>query len=368
MESGRKESKNFNISMFIFDAHLDLSMNAMEWNRDLRWSVAELRESEQGMTDKPDREKNTVSFDAMRKGNIGLCVATQIARYVKPKNTLPGWNSPQQAWAQTQGQLSWYKSMEDDGWLRQITNKRELNAHLENWQKNKKNTPIGYILSLEGADSIINLDYLEKSYEQGLRAIGPAHYGPGTYAFGTDSIGGIGVKGKELLKKIEKLNLILDATHLCDQSFWETMKVYEGPIWASHNNCRKFVNHNRQFSDEQLLELIDRKAVIGTALDAWMMVPNWQRGKSTPEKMGVTLEHMVQNIDHICQLAGNSLHVGIGTDLDGGFGKEQAPMDLDTIADLQNIPALLTKKGYDSDDISNIMNRNFINFLRHTWT
>jgi membrane dipeptidase len=150
-----------------------------------------------------------VSFDAMRKGNIGLCVATQIARYVKPKNTLPGWNSPQQAWAQTQGQLSWYKSMEDDGWLRQITNKRELNAHLENWQKNKKTTPIGYILSLEGADSIINLDYLEKSYEQGLRAIGPAHYGPGTYAFGTDSIGGIGVKGKELLKRIEKLNLIL---------------------------------------------------------------------------------------------------------------------------------------------------------------
>ena len=146
------------------------------------------------------------------------------------------------------------------------------------------------------------------------------------------------------------------------------MKVYEGPIWASHNNCRKFVNHNRQFSDEQLLELIDRKAVIGMALDAWMMVPNWQRGKSTPEKMGVTLEHMVQHIDHICQLAGNSLHVGIGTDLDGGFGKEQAPMDLDTIADLQNIPALLTKKGYDSDDISNIMNRNFINFLRHTWT
>lgn len=354
--------------MFIFDAHLDLAMNAMEWNRDLRWSVAQIRESEHGMTDKPDRGKNTVSFDAMRKGNIGLCVATQIARYVKPENNLPGWNSRQQAWAQTQGQLAWYKSMEEEGLLRQITNRAELNTHLENWENNKENTPIGYILSLEGADSIINLDYLEKSFEQGLRAIGPAHYGPGTYAFGTDSIGGIGIKGKELLKKIQSLNIILDATHLCDQSFWETMKVYEGPIWASHNNCRKFVNHNRQFSDEQLLELIDRKAVIGMALDAWMMVPNWQRGKSTPEQMGVTLEHMVQNIDHICQLAGNSLHVGIGTDLDGGFGKEQSPMDLDTIADLQHIPQLLANRGYGSDDISNIMNRNFINFLLHTWS
>ncbi|WP_281541422.1 dipeptidase [Maribacter aestuarii] len=353
--------------MFIFDAHLDLAMNAMEWNRDLRWTVEDIRKSEQDLTDKPDRGKNTVSFDAMRQGNIGLCVATQIARYVKPENPLPGWNSSQQAWAQTQGQLAWYKAMEADGFIKQITDKATLNAHLKSWEEDRENTPIGYILSLEGADSIIDLDYLEKSYEQGLRAIGPAHYGPGTYAFGTDSVGGIGAKGKELLKKVQSLNIILDATHLCDQSFWETMNAYQGPVWASHNNCRKFVNHNRQFSDEQLLELIDRDAVIGTALDAWMMVPNWQRGKSTPEKMGVTLDLMVQNIDHICQLAGNSLHVGIGTDLDGGFGTEQSPSDLDTIADLQKIPELLRNKGYGTEDISNIMHKNFIRFLNKTW-
>lgn len=353
--------------MFIFDAHLDLAMNAMEWNRDLTSSVEAIRKSEQGMLDKPDRGNNTVSFDAMRKGNIGLCVATQIARYVKPENPLPGWNSPQQAWAQTQGQLSWYRAMESERVIKQITNKQELNTHLKSWGTDRENTPIGYILSLEGADSIINLDYLEKSYEQGLRAIGPAHYGPGTYAFGTDSVGGIGIKGKELLKKIQSLNLILDATHLCDQSFWETMKAYSGPVWASHNNCRKFVDHNRQFSDEQLLELIQRNAVIGVALDAWMMVPNWKRGKSTPEKMGVTLELMAQNIDHICQLAGNSLHVGIGTDLDGGFGKEQCPSDIDTIADLAKIPNLLKEWGYNSEDIANIMHGNFIRFLRQIW-
>lgn len=353
--------------MFIFDAHLDLAMNAMEWNRDLTWSVEAIRKSEQGMIDKPDRGNNTVSFDAMRKGNIGLCIATQIARYVKPENTLPGWNSPQQAWAQTQGQLAWYRAMEYQGALKQITNSQELNAHLKNWEADKETTPIGYILSLEGADSIIDLDYLEKSYEQGLRAIGPAHYGPGTYAFGTDSVGGIGKKGKELLKKIQSLNIILDATHLCDQSFWETMDVYQGPVWASHNNCRKFVPHNRQFSDEQLLELINRDAVIGMALDAWMMVPNWQRGQSTPKKMGVTLNQMIQNIDHVCQLSGNALHVGIGTDLDGGFGKEQCPSDLDTIADLQKIPHLLTEIGYTSEDITNIMHNNFLRFLQRTW-
>ncbi len=353
--------------MLIFDAHLDLSMNAMEWNRDLTWPVEAIRKSEQGMTDKPDRSRNTVSFPSLRQGNIGLCVATQIARYVKPENKLPGWNSPHQAWAQTQGQLAWYKAMEYEGILKQITNKAALKAHLKSWESDKEHTPIGYILSLEGADSIINLDYLEKSYEQGLRAIGPAHYGPGTYAYGTDSIGGIGAKGKELLKKIQSLNMILDATHLCDQSFWETMDVYQGPVWASHNNCRKFVDHNRQFSDEQLLELINRGAVIGMALDAWMMVPNWKRGESTPEKMGVTLDHMVQNIDHICQLAGNSLHVGIGTDLDGGFGKEQCPTDLDTIADLQKVPQLLLNKGYGQEDIENIMHKNYIRFLNKTW-
>ena len=353
--------------MFIFDAHLDLSMNAMEWNRDLTLPVSEIRKQEVGMHDKPDREKNMVSLDAMRKGNIGLCVATQIARYVKRDNDLPGWNSPQQAWAQTQGQLAWYKTMEDLGEMTQITNLDKLTNHLKNWEQKGIKKPIGYILSLEGADSIITLEHLDRAYQQGLRAIGPAHYGPGTYAHGTDSVGGIGNKGKELLKKIEALNLILDATHLCDVSFWETMKVYNGPVWASHNNCRKFVDHNRQYSDEQILELIQRDAVIGIALDAWMMVPNWKRGISTPIEMNVSLTQMIDNIDHICQLAGNSLHVGIGTDLDGGFGKEQAPTDMDTIADLQKIPAMLANKGYSEHDIENIMHKNFITFLKRVW-
>lgn len=353
--------------MFIFDAHLDLAMNAMEWNRDLTWTGEEIRKSEIGMTDKPDRGNNTVSFPAMRKGNIGLCVATQIARYVKKKNPLPGWNSPHQAWAQTQGQLAWYKAMEAIGELVQITNLRDLNAHLERWEKADATSPIGYILSLEGADSIVTIEHLEKSFQQGLRAIGPAHYGPGTYAHGTDSVGGIGLKGKALLKKIEELNLILDATHLCDQSFWETMKVYNGPVWASHNNCRKLVNHNRQFSDEQIKELINRNAVIGVALDAWMLIPNWVRGQSTPENTGVSFHHLIDHIDHICQVAGNALHVGIGTDLDGAFGKEQTANDLDTIADLQILPSLLAKRGYKNQDIENILSQNFIRFLEDVW-
>ncbi len=347
----------------IIDGHLDLAMNALEWNRDLRWSVTDIRKSEEGMSDKPDRAKGTVSFRSMHEGNIGLCVATQIARYVKRGSTLPGWKSPEQAWAQTQGQLAWYKAMEEDGQLYMIQTKNDLTGHLRVWQGNSDQAPLGYILSLEGADSIISLNHLERAFDHGLRAIGPAHYGPGTYAHGTDSSGGLGKKGRELLKEIERLGMILDTTHLCDESFWETMNLFNGPVWASHNNCRVFVPHNRQFSDEQIKELVNREAVIGVALDAWMMVPNWVRGKSDPKSMGVTLKQMINNIDHICQVAGNSLHAGIGSDLDGAFGKEQCPDDLDTIADLQKTEEMLYDIGYSKDDAVNIMSGNWIRFL-----
>jgi len=348
----------------IVDGHLDLAMNALEWNRDLRWSVEEIRESETRMTDKPDRAKGTVSLPAMRNGNIGICVATQIGRYVKRGNNLPGWKSPEQAWAQTQGQLAWYKAMENAGEMTQVRTSNDLGKHLRLWENPSPDTPVGYILSLEGADSIVSINHLHQAYDYGLRAIGPAHYGPGTYAHGTDSTGGLGLKGRELLKEIEHLELILDVTHLSDESFRETLDHYRGPLWASHNNCRVFVPHSRQFSDDQIKELIIREAVIGTALDAWMMVPDWIRGKSEPESMNVSLELVISNIDHICQLAGNSLHAGIGSDLDGAFGKEQCPYDLETIADLQKLPDMLSEKGYNKTDIKNIMSDNWIRFMK----
>ena len=158
--------------MFIVDAHLDLSMNAMEWNRDLRKTVGELRHREQNMKDKPDRGKGVVSFPELRKGNIGLVVATQIARYVAPGNPLPGWNSPEQAWAQTQGQLAWYRAMEEAGELFPVTDLVSLEKHLKNWNNtsSKERKPIGYIRSLEGADSIVTIDYLGKAHSDGLRA------------------------------------------------------------------------------------------------------------------------------------------------------------------------------------------------------
>ncbi len=355
--------------MFIIDAHLDLSMNALEWNRDLTKNITDINEREAGLTDKPDRSHGTVSLPELRKGNIGLVVATQIARYVAPDNHLPGWHSPEQAWAQTQGQLAWYKAMEDAGEMFQVNNLESLEQHLELWNDGRVNDkkPVGYILSLEGADSLVTVGHLEKAWQNGLRAVGPAHYGPGRYAQGTNATGKMTAIGRELLKEMERLNVILDATHLCDDSFWDALSRFGGPIWASHNNCRSLVNHNRQYSDEQIKELIKRDAVIGGALDAWMMVPGWQRGISKPEAMNCNLEVMIDHIDHICQLAGNTNHVGIGSDLDGAFGKEQCPYDLETIADLQKIPALFKNRGYTDTDVENLMHGNWLRFLRKAW-
>ena len=344
-------------------------MNALEWNRDLTRSIGDIRAREHHLTDKPDRGRGTVSFAEMRRGGISICVATQIARYVAPGNPLSGWNSQAQAWAQTQGQLAWYRAMEEAGELAAIVDLASLDAHTAVSQGSVPPAmPIGYVLSLEGADSIITPGHLERAYAQGLRAVGPAHYGPGVYAQGTNATGAMGPRGHELLREMERLGLILDATHLCDDSFRDALDHFRGPVWASHSNCRALVPHNRQFSDDQLRELIRRGAVIGAAFDAWMIVPGWIRGTSTPVQAGVTLERVIDHIDHVCQLAGNARHCMIGSDLDGAFGTEQCPADVETIADLAKVPALLRSRGYSDEDVANIAHGNFIRFLRDAWS
>lgn len=360
-----------NGSRFMIDAHLDLAMNAIEWNRDLRMPVASIRERELGLTDKLDRAKGTVALPELREGSIGLVVATQIARYVEPGNPLPGWHSPEIAWAVTQAQLAWYKAMECAGEMVQITNVIQLDQQVALWLEDTSaptEKPVGYILSLEGADSLVNLSYLEMAYKNGLRACGPAHYGPGRYAAGTGAQGGFTHQGKELLREMDKLQMILDVTHLTDQGFLEAMEIYKGPVWASHHNCRAIINHQRQLTDEQIKILVERKSVIGGVFDTWMLTDNWQRGIDDPLQRDVRLERIIDHYDHICQIAGNSLHVAVGSDLDGTFGKEQSPWDLDTIADLNKLTGLLQGRGYTNEDIDNIFYKNWLRFLRTAWS
>ncbi|MGD9745982.1 MAG: dipeptidase [Verrucomicrobiales bacterium] len=355
--------------MLIFDVHLDLSMNAIEWNRDLRLPASAIRAAEAGRTDMKGRGSGTVTLPDMRRGRIGLCVATQIAGCMKPRGPVACWDSPSQAWAMTQAQLAWYETMEELGEMRQIRDLRTFEEMLALWSADEvpENAPIGYILSLEGADSILTPAHLERSYARGLRAMGPAHYGEGRYAFGHDRVGGLKPGGRELLTEMDRLGFILDATHLSDDCFWEALEIFQGPIWASHSNSRAIVPDPRQFSDEQIKALISRGAVLGSVYDTWMMIPGWERGKTTPQQTGVKISDIVPHIDHICQLAGNAKHVGIGSDLDGGFGREQSPLDLDTIADLQTLAEALRGRGYAEGDIEGIMHGNFVRFVREAW-
>ncbi len=357
-------------SVFIIDCHLDLAMNAIEWNRDLRKSVIEIRSREKGMNDKLDRAKGTVALPELRQGSIGLVVATQIARFVEPGSSLPGWNSPEIAWGITQAQLAWYHAMEEHGEMVQVTNLLQLEKHFDLWfdkavPDNSK--PVGYILSLEGADSLVNISYLEKAYKYGLRICGPAHYGAGRYAPGTGMLGGLTRAGRELLREMDRMKMILDVTHLTDEGFTEAISLYKGPVWASHHNCRKLVNHQRQLTDEQIKILLERDAVIGGVVDTWMLCENWVRGKDDPKERGINLEMLVNHYDHICQIAGNSFHVAIGSDLDGAYGKEQSPYDLENISDLQNLRGILAKRGYSSIDVENIFYKNWLRFLKRAW-
>ncbi len=356
---------------FIIDAHLDLAMNALEWNRDLSRPLTDIRLREMHLKDKPDRGKGTVCLPELRRGRIGLVVATQLARYTPPGSALPGWHSPQQAWAMTQAQLAWYREMEALGEMVQIRDLPGLENHLQLWNNAHipdDTKPVGYILSLEGADSLVDISYLHKAHAYGLRAVGLSHFGPGRYAPGTRMEGPVTPAGRELLREMGKLDLILDVTHLTDEGFAQALEMYQGPVWASHHNVRTIVPTQRQLTDEQIRQLIGRGAVIGGMLDCWAMDIRFIDTVSDPWQLNIKLENMVDHWDHICQIAGNSHHIAIGSDLDGIFGTEQSPWDLNSVADLQQYQHILARRGYTPADIENIFHGNWLRFLRKAWS
>ncbi|CAH0999560.1 hypothetical protein LEM8419_00860 [Neolewinella maritima] len=356
----------------IVDAHLDLATNAMTLNRDLTRPVHEIRARELalGLDDYPDRGHGTVALPELRRGGVGLVFATLIARYSatgsRQKNlALPGWHSPAQAYASAQGQLAWYREMERLGEMVQISDRAGLERHLELWRTAETTNalPVGYVLALEGADSIVTLDHLHQYYAQGLRSVGLAHFGPGRYAAGTNSDGsGLTAAGRELVREMNTLNMLLDVTHLTDRGFYEALELYTGPLLASHQNCRALVPGERQFSDAQLRAVIERGGVVGGALDAWMLQAGYVRGQS-PRALGIGLERIIDHYDHVCQLAGNADHIAIGSDLDGLFGTEQSPYDLDTVADLQRIGPLLRGRGYTEAEVEQVLSGNWLLLL-----
>jgi membrane dipeptidase len=352
----------------IIDSHLDLSWNALSWNRDLTQSIDQVRQSEAGMTDDDARGHGTVTLPEMRRGGVAVCCGTFLTRakrHIKPTRRIDVDVATQEiAYATARGQLAYYQLLAEQGEIVFISSQRDLRSHWSRWQNAGDNTaslPVGVILAMEGADPIVSPKQAERWWADGLRSVGLAHYGKSHYAVGTGDSGPLTPKGIELLKEFDRLGMILDATHSSDPSFYQALDLFAGPVMASHNNCRALVPGDRQFADEQIKLLVQRNAVIGVAFDAWMLHPGFVIGQTLGNV--VALAAVADHIDHICQLTGNASHVAIGTDLDGGFGTEQSPAGLETIADLQKLDAILTSRGYTPADIGKIFHGNWLRFF-----
>ena len=367
--------------MLAFDLHLDLAMNALWYDRDLLLELDAARAAETlseeaaarntGVMAAPPakaRGKNTVTLPEMRRGHVGLCVATVLARVRRAEGGIGnGYRTHEITYGVAQGMLAYYRELERQGEMRMIRTGAEMRRAASEWETalgaggELSGVPIYYVLGTEGADCVVEPAQLERWWEDGLRAVSLVHYGVSKYAHGTGTDGPLTADGRELLRVMDELGAILDITHQSDTSFWESLERFKGPVFASHQNCRALVPGDRQHSDEQLKALIARGAVIGPALDNWMLYPGYVR-QQTPREL-IHLSDYVEHIDHICQVAGNARHVAIGSDLDGGYGYEQTPEDLTTIADLQKVPAMLRQKGYSEDDISGFMAGNAVRFF-----
>jgi membrane dipeptidase len=363
--------------MIIADGHLDLGYNALQCNRNILNSVLTIRVQEVGMGHylPPNwgATQGTVALPEMRRGRVALSFVTLIAAssgHMVPHMDYP---SQLQANAIARGQLAYYRLLEKEGFARVITNGQALHKHIVEWEvwdgipnaAPETAPPLGFVISMEGSDPVLRPEELEEWYELGLRMIIVAHYGLGRYSGGTGTELGLTQIGFSLLNEMECLGILLDVTHFSDQAFWQALDNYRGTILASHSNSRVLVPSQRQFSDEQIKAIIERGGVIGTCADIWMLQPNWVLGVDSNKD--VSIQRMVDHIDHVCQLAGNSYHAAIGTDLDGGYGQKQCPYDLETIADLQKLNGILDQHGYSADDRANVLYRNWVRLLEKSW-
>lgn len=354
----------------LIDGHLDLAWNATSFDRDLTLSLQAMREAEASMTDLRARGRATTCFPELRRGGVRLCIATLLARSGPATGRQPAYARTDLdsacrigAYAAAHAQLACYDLWQQQGHIRWIKTAEDLEDH---WQQcasdSAADLPLGMILSMEGADPITDVEQLPLWYEKGLRALGASHYGHSHYAAGTATEGGLTDQGRQLLEAMSQLGMGLDVTHLADTAMEEAFDLFDGVLWASHHNSRTLVPGQRQLSDSQMRSVIEHDGVIGVAFDAWMMYPGWVRGETDPSV--VKIEAAADHIDYVCQMAGNIKHIAIGSDLDGGFGTEQTPGDLNSIADLQQLDGILTARGYSDSDLDAIFHGNWLRIFR----
>ena len=372
--------------ILIFDGHLDLAANALYNRRDLTRPVRVLREREGGLplsrsthADSLERREGplakisgppTVSLPELRAGNVGIVLASIFCPVrVTTRITYPSARSQAAAYAVGQSHLAYYRALEREGEIAFIRDRDELSSHLATWKNPGPETPVGVILTMESADPIMGPDQVQEWWDLGLRALSLTHFGANTYGHGTGSRGGLYPSAYPLMDAMRAAGIILDLAHLADLAFWDALEHWDGPVFVSHAVCRALVPGQRHLSDEMIKAVVERGGTIGMVFAEPMLNPKWDwddpstHGSTATRAMSAAIGH----VDRICQIAGNGDHVAIGSDLDGGFGRELAPVDLDTAADLQRFLGTLLEKGFSESDIRKIAHGNMVRFFNDAW-
>lgn len=354
--------------MQFVDAHLDIAYNALRYGRDPFLSVQQIRDAE---TPDPNRGVATVSFPQLREGGGVLFFGTlfnapQRAAPIMGGDTTLTYRDEQQAFRLAMEQLDYYQRLVDEehNKLRLVTDLTRLDEVLASQQE--ADSLLGIVPLMEGADPIREPEEVALWFEKGVRAIGLA-WDDTRYAAGAwrGNRHGLTPKGMELLNIMADWNLILDLTHMNDLAALEALDNYSGPLMASHSNARALVPGQRQLSDLLIQRIAEHDGVIGIALYNPFLRANHKMGD--PKEL-VTLDHVVAHIDHVCQLLGDAMHVGLGTDMDGGFGVEDIPTPLDTIADVPLLIGRLGEYGYSEEDIGRIIGQNWLALLRASFS
>lgn len=372
--------------LLIIDGHLDMAANALALRRDLTQPVRVLREREGGARPPRSAHKDslerregpllleqgpaTVSLPEMRAGRVGIMVSTIMCRVqASGPYTDHAVRTRAAAYALGQSHLAYYQALvrqREICWVRDIP---ELEACLRAWENPSPHTPVGLILSMESADPILGPDQVPEWHQAGLRSVSLTHFGSNIYGHGTGTRGGLFPSAYPLMDALRQAGIVLDLTHAAELAFWQILDYWDGPVHASHCNCRALVPGQRHLSDEMIKAIADRGGVMGMVFTESMLNPSWVWGEPATHRKTATrsMSAVVEHVDHVCQLLGSADHVALGTDLDGGFGRDLAPTDLDTIADLQKFLDILRSRGYQEEDVRKIAHGNLVRFFREAW-
>ncbi len=355
----------------VIDAHEDLAWNMLTFGRDYTRSAIETRRLEEvNRSLAPMKNGHTLlGWPDYQNGQVAIVFASLFATPTRLKRgdwEILCYTTPEEAWQVYHRQLEAYHALVETHPERFvfITTRHQLQTLLLDWQdKSRQGHPVGFVVLMEGGEGIRTPSELEQWWEEGVRIVGPA-WARTRYCGGTNEPGPLTAEGRELLEVMAELRLTLDVSHMDEAAARQAIDRYEGPIIASHANaaaCVPGYEGNRLLSDELICQLINRDAIIGIVPYCRFLQAGW---RPSDGRDGITLDTVAIHIDHICQLAGDAQHVGLGSDFDGGFGVESAPADVDTVADLQKLSVVLAKRGYSERDIAAILGDNWLRHLR----